>query len=130
MNNSGPKDGVGAVPPSPLSLWHIVGGIVFFPYHLLKHIIFVAVCAHPVAMMAGATEHSHNKDLLTTVALMNIGMMESAFEGKQAQRHLTSIKKQVSELLMLHFVTVLCFVEVGAPRVGLKPESKTKSKMQ
>ena len=77
-------------------------------------------------MMAGATEHSHNKDLLTTVAFMNIGLMESAFEGKQAHRHLTSIKKQASELMMLHFVTVLCFVEVGALRVGLKPESKDK----
>ena len=69
-------------------------------------------------MMHGATEH-------ITVAFMNIGLMETAFAGRHAVRHLSAISRQVFELLRLHFVKVFCFVEVGQPREGLTEGSKT-----
>ena len=50
-----------------------------------------------------------------------IGVQESAFESKNALQHLTAIKTQVDELCAKHSVKILCFVEVGAPRVGLTP---------
>ena len=50
-----------------------------------------------------------------------IGVQESAFESKNALQHLTAIKTQVDELCAKHSVKILCFVEVGAPRVSLTP---------
>ena len=68
----------------------------------------LAVCAQLVAMMHGATEP-------ITVAFQNIGFMENAFAGRHAEKHMSSISKQVFELLQLHLVNVFCFVEVGQP---------------
>ena len=61
-----------------------------------------------------------------TVAFMNIGIMESAFEGKNSTKHLAQLRTQVDELVGKHSVKILCFVEVGAPRVGLTEDSKRK----
>ena len=74
---------------------------------------------HSGKSLAGATEQSHSMDPLMTVAFMNIGIMESAFEGKNSTKHLAQLKTQVNELVGKHSVKILCFVEVGAPRVGL-----------
>ena len=65
-------------------------------------------------------------DPLMTVAFMNIGIMESAFEGRNAKKHLADLKTQVQGLVGKHSVKILCFVEVGVPTVGLTPASKDK----
>ena len=59
-----------------------------------------------------------------TVAFMNIGLTESAFKRVQSERHCLKIQRQVHELRVQHNVTMYCFVEAGAPQVGLTDESK------
>ena len=61
-----------------------------------------------------------------TVAFMNIGIMESALESKNSTKHLEHLRTQVDELVGKHSVKILCFVEVGVPRVGLTEDSKRK----
>ena len=61
-----------------------------------------------------------------TVAFINTGIMESAFEGKNSTKRLAQLRTQVDELVGKHSVKILCFVEVGAPRVGLTEDSKIK----
>ena len=59
-----------------------------------------------------------------TVAFMNIGLTESAFSGAHSEKHCLKIQQQVHELRVQHNVTMYCFVEAGAPRVGLTDKSK------
>ena len=70
--------------------------------------------------MAGASEHN------VTIAFMNIGLMESAFQGAKSQHYLKVIKEQVDQLFRYHSVRILCFVEAGQPRIGLIPDSKAR----
>jgi len=68
--------------------------------------------------MAVAEEHT------TTIAFINIGLMESAFRGQRVDKHMRAITAQVKELFRQHKVHILCFVEAGEPRVGLSPAAK------
>ena len=79
---------------------------------------------HSGKSLAGATEQSHNLDPLMTVAFMNIGIMQSAFEGKNSTKHLAMLTTQVDELVGKHSVKILCVVEVGTRREGLQQDSK------
>ena len=72
---------------------------------------------------AVVSEHDTMVEPLT-VAFMNIGLTEAAFSGAQSEKHCLKIQRQVHELRVQHNVTMYCFVEVGAPQVGLTDESK------
>jgi hypothetical protein len=74
----------------------------------------------------GAAEHGDHMGQFITVAFMNIGLMETAFHGKNSPAHMVAIKRQVDQLFAKHTVNILCLVEVGVPREGLTPESKKK----
>ena len=76
-----------------------------------------------LGLAAGAAEHSSMVEPLT-VAFMNIGLTESAFEGSNKDKHCAKIRLQVDGLRVKHNVTMYCFVEAGIPRVGLSDKSK------
>ena len=72
---------------------------------------------------AGVADNSKMIEPLT-VAFMNIGLTEKAFQGSKSEQHCANIQLQVHELRVQHNVTMYCFVEAGEPRVGLSDNSK------
>ena len=65
--------------------------------------------------VTGATEH------ISTVAFANIGLLNSALEGKQRNKHMERISRQSQEILQRHDVLGICFCEAGEQGVGFSP---------
>ena len=76
-----------------------------------------------VAFVAVAAEHSETSDAVT-IAFMNIGLTQTAFDGGNKDKHLAKIETQVRELFIRHSVSILCFVEAGQPKQGLSHDAK------
>ena len=79
-------------------------------------------------MLYGTDENANDarKDNLVAFAFANIGVQDSAFEGRNARHHWNKIEVEVAELLTLHDVQGILFSEVGLIEKGLRAVHKAK----